>query len=202
VVRSGGRALSITVRDGDRYESASSGAAGTERDELMESWWLYSRSGRSYVYSFSLNLPADFPRTPERLVIAQWRQLCEAERCQPDRPTIAIRYEDGHVQVTKQDQEQKIILYQGVEDVRGKWLDFRIAVHFSSTADGRIEATLNRHPIVDYHGPTLFKPAPGCPVRGLISFKTGPYRDALQRPPWAIYVDDYRKDQCPSTGCL
>jgi hypothetical protein len=106
------------------------------------------------------------------------------------------------VQVTKQDQEQKIILYQGVEDVRGKWLDFRIAVHFSSTADGRIEATLNRHPIVDYHGPTLFKPAPGCPVRGLISFKTGPYRDALQRPPWAIYVDDYRKDQCPSTGCL
>jgi Polysaccharide lyase len=147
IVRSGSRALAITVRNGDRYEPATSGGAATERDELMESWWLYSRSGRSYVYSFSLNLPTDFPQTSERLVLAQWRQLCEAEHCEPDRPIIAIRYEDGRVQITRQDEEQKIILYQGHEDVRGKWLDFRIAVHFSSTADGSIEATLNRRSI-------------------------------------------------------
>jgi hypothetical protein len=82
--------------------------------------------------------------------------ICEAERCEPDRPIIAIRYEDGRVQITRQDEEQKIIVYQGHEDVRGKWLDFRIAVHFSSTADGSIEATLDRRLIVEYEGPTLF----------------------------------------------
>jgi hypothetical protein len=47
IVRSGSRALAITVRNGDRYEPASSGSSATERDELMESWWFYSRSGRS-----------------------------------------------------------------------------------------------------------------------------------------------------------
>jgi hypothetical protein len=134
-------------------------------------------------------------------VLAQWRQLCEAEHCEPDRPIIAIRYEDGRVQITRQDEEQKIILYQGHEDVRGKWLDFRIAVHFSSTVDGSIEATLNRRSIVEYQGPTLFKPRPGYPVRGLIYFKTGLYRDALQRSSWTIYVDEYRKDQCSSASC-
>jgi hypothetical protein len=59
-VRSGNRAPAITVWNGDRYEPAVSGGAATERNELMESWWLYSRSGRSYVYSFSLNLPLTF----------------------------------------------------------------------------------------------------------------------------------------------
>ena len=134
-------------------------------------------------------------------MLAQWRQLCEAEHCEPDRPIIAIRYEDGRVQITRQDEEQKIIVYQGHEDVRGKWLDFRIAVHFSSTADGSIEATLDRRLIVEYEGPSLFKARPGYPVRGLIYFKMGLYRDALQRSPSTIYVDEYRKDQCSSVGC-
>lgn len=56
VVRSGRRALAITVRSGDRPEAASQSGAATERDELMESWWLFSRTGRTYVYSFSLHL--------------------------------------------------------------------------------------------------------------------------------------------------
>jgi hypothetical protein len=201
VVHSGARALAITVRDGDRYEAASEGGAATERDELMESWWLYARSGHSYVYSFSLKLPTDLPQTSERLVIAQWRQLCEAKQCRPDRPIIAIRLENGTLQVTKQDEERKVILYQGNEDVRGTWLDFRIVLLFSSTANGKIEATLNRKRIVDYRGPTLFKTSTAYPAQGLIYFKTGLYRDALQRPPWTMYVDEYRKDECSSSGC-
>jgi hypothetical protein len=139
----------------------------------MESWWLYARAGHSYVYSFSLNLPKDLPLTSERLVIAQWRQLCEAKQCEPDRPIIAIRYEDGRLQVTKQDEERKIILYRGNEDVRGRWLDFRFVLFFSST-DGKLGVTLNRKRIVDYRGPTLFKTSTAYPVRGLIYFKTGP----------------------------
>ena len=34
-----------------------------------------------------------------------------------------------------------------------------------------------------------------------IHFKTGLYRDAQHDPPWTIYVDDYRKDQCLDSGC-
>jgi hypothetical protein len=152
---------------------------------------------RSYVYSFSLNLPTDFAQTSERLVLAQWRQLCEAEHCEPDRPIMSAnnqterRAEDNSLSRSR----------EGHEDVRGKGLDFRIAVHFSSAADGSIEATLNRPSIVEYQGPTLFKPRPGYPVRGLIYFKTGLYPDALQRSPWTIYVGEYRKDQCSSVSC-
>jgi hypothetical protein len=56
VVRSGRRALAITVHSGDRPEAASQAGAATERDEIMEAWWLFSRAERTYVYSFSLYL--------------------------------------------------------------------------------------------------------------------------------------------------
>ena len=39
VVRSGHRALAITVHSGDCYEVASDDGEATERAELMESWW-------------------------------------------------------------------------------------------------------------------------------------------------------------------
>jgi hypothetical protein len=73
VVRSGKRAVAITVHSGDRFEQGVDGSASTERAELMEAWWLFSRTGRTYAYSFSLYLPKDFPQTTERLVLAQWR---------------------------------------------------------------------------------------------------------------------------------
>lgn len=201
VVRAGRRALAITVHSGDRYEQGVDGSASTERAELMEAWWLFSRTSRTYAYSFSLYLPKDFPQTSERLVLAQWRQLCEARRCRPDRPILAIRYEDGRLQVTRQNQDEKVILYQGVEEVRGRWLDFRFVTCFDATANGRIDATLNGQKIVSYRGPTVFQPAPGYPRRGFVYFKTGLYRDALHEPPWTMYVDEYRKDQCGSDGC-
>jgi hypothetical protein len=201
VVRAGRRALAITVHSGDRFEQGIDGSASTERAELMEAWWLFSRTGRLYVYSFSLYLPADFPVTSQRLVLAQWRQLCEAARCRPDRPILAIRYEDGRLQVTRQNQDEKVILYQGGEEVRGRWLDFRFVIRFDAGANGRIDATLNGAKIVSYRGPTVFQPAPGYPRHGLVYFKTGLYRDALQEPPWTIYVDEYRKDECVTAEC-
>ena len=201
IVRSGRRALAITVRNGDRYEAASDSGAATERDELMESWWLYSRMGRTYAYSFSLYLPKDFPLTSERLVIAQWRQLCEARRCRPDFPVLALRYEDGRIKINRKDENGTDLLYHGQEDVRGRWLDFRFVTRFDPTANGSVDATLNGQTIVHYHGATAFKPAHGYPEHGLFYFKTGLYRDALGEPPWTIYVDEYRKDECPKNTC-
>ncbi|MFZ3339423.1 MAG: heparin lyase I family protein [Terriglobales bacterium] len=200
VVRAGRSALAITVHSGDRYEAASDTGAASERDELMESWWLYSRARRTYVYSFSLYLPKEIPQTSERLVIAQWRQLCEAARCLPDRPILAVRVEDARFKITRIDELGTHVLYRGDDDIRGRWLDFRFVTRFDSGREGRIDATLDGHDILHYRGPTLFQPARGYPNRALIYFKTGLYRDALHEPPWTMYVDEYRKDQCPDSG--
>lgn len=201
VVRSGRRALAITVHSGDRPEAASESGAATERAELMESWWLFSRTGRTYVYSFSLYLPNDFPQTSERLVIAQWRQLCEGSPCVPDNPILALRYEIGRLQVTRNDEHGKTVLYQGGEDVRGRWLDFRFITRWDGTSEGTVDATLQGREIVHYQGPTVYQPVTGHPRHALIYFKTGLYRDALREPPWTMDVDEYRKDQCPASGC-
>jgi hypothetical protein len=198
IVRSGRRALAITVRNGDRYEVASEEGAATERDELMESWWLFSRLGRLYVYSFSLYIPQGFPQTSERLVIAQWKQACW--RCHPDNPILAIRYDHGVLRVTRRDATHSQELYHGSEDVRGRWLDFRFVIRFDLTDEGRIEATLNGQPIVQYRGATVYRPPRGHPLHR-VYFKTGLYRDALGEPPWTIYVDEYRKDECGHNGC-
>jgi hypothetical protein len=155
----GERSLAITVHPGDRFEFGVDGSASTERAELMEAPWLFSHTSRAYLYFFSVYLPNDFPQTTERLVLAQWRQSCEARRCQPDRPVLAIRYQDGQLQVTRQSQELKIVLYQGSEDVRGRWLDFRFVVRFDSDATGSIDARLNGREIVHYRGAMVFQPS-------------------------------------------
>jgi len=201
VVHSGRSALAITVHSGDRYEGASDSGAATERAELMESWWLYAHTGRAYTYSFSLYLPKEIPAAPERLVITQWKQVCEARRCRPDNPVLAIRCENAHILVSRQDEHGKTLLFRGDDDIRGRWLDFRFVIEFDATGKGSIDATLDRRTIVHYRGPTVYQAAHGYPSPGLVYFKTGLYRDALNEPPWTIYVDEYRKDQCPPDGC-
>lgn len=200
IVRAGHQSLAITVHSGDRHEDASDNGAATERDEIMESWWLYSRIGRTYVYSFSIFLPDDLPSNANRLVIAQWRQLCEARRCRPDNPILAVRYQQGMLEVTGQHDQERRVLFQSGANYKGRWLDFRFVVKFDQQA-GSVFATLNGAPVVDYKGPTVFPVAHGYPEHGPVYFKTGLYRDALNNPPWTLYVDDYRKDECPETGC-
>ena len=122
-------------------------------------------------------------------------------RCRPDNPVLAIRCENGRLEITRNDGHGNIVLYRGDEDVRGRWLDFRFVTTFDSADKGSIDATLDGHDIVHYRGPTVYPPAHGYPSHGLVYFKMGLYRDALREPPWTIYVDEYRKDQCPPDGC-
>jgi len=200
IVRSGHQALAITVHSGDRYEPASDTGAATERDELMESWLLFSRIGRSYAYSFSLYLPDDLPSTPQRRFIAHGRHLSEARRCRPDYPILALRYQQGLLEITREDDLGRHVLYQTARPVKGQWLDFRFVIKFDAQ-QGSIFATLDGEPIVEYSGPTVFAPSHGYPAHGSVYFKTGLYRDALHDPPWTMYVDEFRKDQCPAAGC-
>jgi hypothetical protein len=190
--------VAISVHSGDRYEAASEEGAATERDELMESSWLFSHVGRIYSYSFSLYIPQNFPQTSERLVIVQWKQLCW--RCHPDNPVLAIRYDHGVLRVTRRDASHSQELYRGDEDVRGRWLDFRFVIRFDPADTGSVDATLDGVPIIHYRGPAIYLPPSGHAFQR-VYFKTGLYRDALGEGPWTIYVDEYRKDQCPMSGC-
>src|SRR5271154_2786691 len=194
VVRAGQSAGEITVRSRDRREEASDDGNASERDELMEAWWLFAHTGRAYRYSFSLYLPADLPVVPGRLVLAQWKQLCEWTRCRPQNPVLAIRYQNGELTITRQDESGKSILYSTTQEIRGRWLDFRFETRFSREQDGRIDAWLNGEPIVSYKGRTVYQEQRGYPAHGYVYFKTGLYRDEMQQP-MTIYVDEYRKDQ-------
>jgi len=194
VVRAGRRAGEITVHSGDTHEAASDLGAATERDELMEAWWLFGRFHRTYRYSFSLYLPRDFPVVPTRLVIAQWKQLCEWWRCRPDNPVLAIRYENGELFVTRRNNEKSFVLYATKEEMRGRWLDFQFETKFSSGPDGYIEGWLNGQHIVQYEGSTAYQVKRGYPAHGYVYFKMGLYRDEMQQP-MTIYVDEYRKDE-------
>jgi hypothetical protein len=194
VVRAGRSAGEITVHSGDLREAATDDIPANERDELMEAWWLFAHMHRTYRYSFSLYLPADFPIVPTRLVLAQWKQLCEWTRCQPANPLLAIRYQNGELSVTRQDDHGKSILYSTKQEMRGRWLDFRFETRFSRDTDGQIDAWLNGAPIVHYQGPNVYQQHRGYPAHGYVYFKTGLYRDAMQQP-MTIYVDEYRKDE-------
>ena len=194
IVRAGHSAGEITLHAGDRHEDASDSGAASERDELMEEWWLFAHTQRTYRYSFSLYLPADFPIVPTRLVVAQWKQLCEWSSCRPDNPVLAVRYQNGEMFVTRQDDHKRSILYSTKQEMRGRWLDFRFEARFSQDQDGSIDGWLNGEPIVHYKGPTAYQPQRGYPVHGSIYFKTGLYRDEMQQP-MTMYLDEYRKDE-------
>lgn len=131
----------------------------TERDELMEAWWLFAHIQRRYRYSFSLYLAADFPIVPTRLVLAQWKQVCEWRKCRPQNPVLAIRYQNGELSVTRQDDDGKSILYSTKQEMRGRWLDFRFETRFSRGQDGLIGGWLNLEAILDYRGPTVYRGA-------------------------------------------
>jgi hypothetical protein len=194
VVRAGRNAGEITVCSGDLREEARGDIPANERDELTEAWYLFAHMRRTYRYSFSLYLPADFPIVPTRLVLAQWKQLCEWPKCWPQNPVLAIRYQNGELAIARQDDRAKSILYSTKQEIRGRWLDFRFETRFSPEQDGQIDAWLNGEPIAHYKGPTVYHQHRGYPAYGYVYFKTGLYRDEMQQP-MTIYVDEYRKDE-------
>jgi len=200
IVHSGHRAAQITVRANDRLEAASDDGAANERDELMEAPRFWSLPGRTYDYRFSLYLPPDFPIVDVRLVVAQWKQLCEWVSCRPDNPVLAIRYVGGVLFVTRQNDAGETAIYRSQGEMRGRWLDFRFVTRFSQRDDGAIDGWMNGLRIVQYRGVTAYHAARGYPAHGLFYFKMGLYRD-LMKQPMTIYLDDFRKDQCATSAC-
>lgn len=190
IVRSGKSAAKITLNPGDQINNEK----GTilERAEIMEASKFTSIENSTYLYEFSLFLPADFPVVPSRLVIAQWKQKCRANDCDPDNPVIAVRYASGELDITLQTGPNKTILYSQTDDIRDKWLDFKFQICFSRQERGRIIASMNDQRIIDYTGITAYTEDYGYHSPGYFYFKTGLYRDKIDQS-MTIYIDDFNK---------
>lgn len=199
VVRSGRSSAMITLHPGDQL--ADEKGSELERAELMEARELTSWEDSAYSYTFSMFLPRDFPIVPTRLVIAQWKQYCPSGKCSQDNPVLALRYQAGEFRVTSHAGPKTRTLFSTKDEIRGKWLDFIFLVRFCRGKDGRVMASLDGRPIVDYTGPTAYSEAFGYPPSSRFFFKMGLYRDRTAEP-MKIYVDEYRKKELPAHKLL
>ena len=73
IVRAGHGGLRITIKLHDVFETGRNVNHDSERDEILESYSLFSRENIPYEFSWSMYLPSDFPIVPVRLVVAQWK---------------------------------------------------------------------------------------------------------------------------------
>jgi hypothetical protein len=194
IVRKGQHAAKMTLRAGDVFEPGSDRGNATERDELREFKKYASEEGKLYAYKFSLFLPDGFPIVPVRLVIAQWKQYCGNDTCSANNPVLAVRYVSGQLFITVQTDSGKTTVYQTNDEVRNKWLDFRVNVRFSRLNNGQVDAWMNEKKIVSYKGATCYSFKTGYNEKGSFYFKTGLYRDLMQEP-MTIYIDEYYKKE-------
>jgi len=200
IVRSGRGAAKVVVHSRDIFEAGVSGEKDSERAELMEAPNLVSKENNTYEYSFSMFIPADFPVVPTRLVMAQWKQDCDGHAaCSNNSPVVAVRYSSGVLQITQQVSAHRTALFEGGEDLRGRWSDFRFRICFTPRQHGLVQAWLNGRQVVEYSGVNAYpeNAATGYRSPSLFYFKMGLYRDVMADP-MAIYIDEYRKRQLPA----
>ena len=204
IFRAGHSAVRITVRAKDKFEAGINGNSDSERAELLEARPLTSKENETYEFSFSMFIPTDFPIVPTRLVIAQWKQYCpKGGDCFDDSPVLAMRYIGGELRITQDfgNGKHHTILYKEKGEFRGRWLDFRFQVRFSTNENGRVQAWRGERQMVDYKGATA---NPENATTGYASpsrfyFKMGLYRNVMPEP-MTIYIDEYRKKQLPESG--
>jgi hypothetical protein len=199
IVRAGHGAARVVVHSRDQFEAGIEGDNDSERAELLEASKLVSRQEKTYEYSFSMFIPADFPIVPTRLVIAQWKQDCNGHApCSNAGPVVALRYTSGVLQITQQTGRHRTALFETREDLRGKWTDFRFQIRFTRNDDGLLRAWLNGGQVVDYRGVNAYPEnnTTGYANPSLFYFKMGLYRDVMAEP-MTIYIDEYRKRELP-----
>jgi hypothetical protein len=196
IVHEGKGAAKITLITGDTYEPGMGKDKPTERDELLEATSLVSVEGEQYEYQFSMFLPDTFPILPVRLVIAQWKEYCPGgDSCSNDSPILALRYSSGILAISLQTGEHRTNLYESVDEIRNRWIDFKFLVRFSREADGEIIAYIDGKEVVNYNGITSYPENRGYTLKkNRYYFKMGLYRDIIPEP-MCIYIDEYSKKE-------
>ena len=198
IVRTGHGAARVVVHTHDKFEAGLNGNNDSERDELLEARKLVAREGVNYEQSFSMFFPTNFPVVPTRLVIAQWKQYCggDDKPCSDDSPVLAVRYIGGELRITQDINKKRNVLFREKGEFRGRWLDFRFQVRFSSGDNGRIKAWLDHRQLLEYQGVTANpeNAATGYPSPSHFYFKMGLYRNVMAEP-MTVYIDEYRKKE-------
>lgn len=201
ITRAAHGAVRITLHPRDVFEAGAGGDADSERDEILEARRLTSHENTPYEFSWSMYLPPDFPIVPVRLVVAQWKQACLDSKapCSDDSPVLAVRYIGGVLRITQDLNHQFIVLYEEKRNLRGRWLDLRFQVRFTSQATGRVKAWLDGKQVVDFTGVTANREsaATGYTAPSFFYFKMGLYRNVMPQP-MTLYIDEYRKRQLPT----
>jgi hypothetical protein len=196
IFKSGHSAIQISLHTNDKFEAGKNGNLDSERAELTEAKSLFAQQGKTYLQTFSMFIPNDFPIVERRLVIAQWKQKCPfGHKCDDNSPVLAIRYMSGKMLITQTIGPQRKVLWESEKEFRNRWLDFKFRVCFTTNNRGRIMAYLNNSLIVDYSGPTAYNEdsTTGYPSPSQFYFKMGLYRDTMTEP-MTIYIDSYSKE--------
>jgi hypothetical protein len=195
IFKSGHSAIKISLHTNDKFEAGKNGNLNSERAELTEARSLYAQQGKTYLQTFSMFIPEDFPIVDKRLVLAQWKQECPfGHKCDDNSPVLAIRYVSGKMLITQTIGPKRSVIWESENEYRNRWLDFKFRVCFTTNNSGRIMAYLNDSLIVDYSGPTAYyeDSSTGYPSPGRFYFKMGLYRDTTTEP-MTIYIDNYSK---------
>jgi len=196
VFKTGHSAIQINLHTNDKLETGRNGNLNSERAELTEAKSLYAEEGKTYLQTFSMFIPIDFPIVERRLVIAQWKQKCPlGHKCDDNSPVLAVRYISGKMLITQTIGPRRTVLWESVEEFRNRWLNFRFCVCFTIKNSGKIRVYLDDSIIVDYTGPTAYyeDSTTGYPSPGKFYFKMGLYRDSMTEP-MTIYIDGYSKE--------
>lgn len=194
IKQSGHSAAAITLHTGDQHEAGNDSSLVSERDELLEARSLVSREDNEYEYAFSLFVPNNFPIVPTRLVLAQWKQHCNQEKCGDDSPVLAVRYTSGILKITIQTGPKRHVFYQTSADIRNKWTSFRFQTKFSRTTNGYFKGWINAKQVLNYKGISCYGAERGYEPNSYFYFKMGLYRDRMPQP-MTIYIDNHSKKQ-------
>jgi hypothetical protein len=186
IVRIGARACRFEIDKGD---FVSQGARAELRD------WYNAPLEAETWYGFSTYLPQNFvPPKGVGVVLAQWHD--QAELGDPSgKPPFAIRYLDGVLrftgafsQVASDDPDQLYVFHEIADIAHDVWIDFIFRIHWSKTANSRIDAFLDGKSLFRFDGPLGYRNQIIGPYFKLGVYASGEIDEAL-----AVYHDNYSR---------
>ena len=113
----------------------------TERNELRLNKENDFKFNENFKYKFSFRIPENFPLSPTRLVIWQWKynKLEGSDEKEDPSPILAQRIKkinwEYYFIITDWTEEKNILWKIPFEEIRGKWVDMDYELRFSDKTD-------------------------------------------------------------------
>ncbi len=186
IVRIGSKACRFEIEPGD---TVSQGVRAELRD------WYNAPLDAETWYGFSTFLPHSFvPPAGVGVVLAQWHG--QAELGDPSgKPPLAIRYLDGVLRFTgafskvaSDDPDQRHVFHEIADIAHDVWFDIIVRIHWSNTANSRIDAFMDGKSLFRFDGPLGYRNQIKGPY-----FKLGVYASGEIDAPLVVYHDNYSR---------